>query len=171
MNNQTDKNILYSETQYFRQIWLTILMLAMPVLLLYAMYEQFILGVPFGDNPMSDDMLIITALIFGLIFPAFILSLHLITEVRKDALYIRFIPLHLSVVKIKVADIVSVESVTYSPIFDYGGWGIKYGLKGKAYNVTGNRGVRLFFENERHILIGSQKSEELAIAIQNAKTR
>ncbi|MFH1515497.1 MAG: DUF6141 family protein [bacterium] len=171
MKIPVEKDLSCSETQYFRQIWLILLMLATSALFLYAMYEQFILGVPFGDKPMPDNVLIIFSIIFGLIFPAFIFSLHLITQVRKDGLYIRFVPLHPSFVKIEYTDIVRFETVTYSPIFEYGGWGIRYGIKGKAYNVSGNRGVRLMFNNGRHILIGSQRAEELAIALQNAKSR
>jgi len=55
--------------------------------------------------------------------------------------------------------------LTYSPISDYGGWGIRYGSIGKAYNVSGNRGVQLELLNGERILIGSQKPEELAAAI------
>jgi len=40
---------------------------------------------------------------------------------------------------------------------------------GKAYNVGGNRGVRLDFSNARHLLIGSQRPGELDNAI--AKVR
>jgi len=38
-------------------------------------------------------------------------------------------------------------------------------LKGKAYNVSGNRGVQLELLNGGRILIGSQKPEELVKAI------
>jgi hypothetical protein len=39
---------------------------------------------------------------------------------------------------------------------EYGGWGIKYGKMGKAYNVSGNRGVQLEFTDGKRLLIGSQ---------------
>jgi TATA-box binding protein (TBP) (component of TFIID and TFIIIB) len=50
-------------------------------------------------------------------------------------------------------------------LLEYGGWGIKYGRKGKAYNVSGNRGVQLVFKDGKQLLIGSQRAEELAEAI------
>ena len=53
----------------------------------------------------------------------------------------------------------------YSPIRDCGGWGVRHYKSGKAYNVSGNRGVVLEFLDGRPILIGSQRPEELAKAI------
>jgi TATA-box binding protein (TBP) (component of TFIID and TFIIIB) len=32
---------------------------------------------------------------------------------------------------------------------------------GKAYNVSGNQGVQLFFTNGKKLLIGTQKPEEI----------
>ena len=54
---------------------------------------------------------------------------------------------------------------TYSPITEYGGWGIKWGSGGKAYNVSGNRGVQQEFTDGKRLLIGSQKPEQLDSAI------
>jgi hypothetical protein len=86
------------------------------------------------------------------------------TEVRDDALYTRWFPLtrwH----RFAWNEIQSCEAVTYRPIRDYGGWGIRCGRKGKAYNVTGNRGVQLELTNGKRLLLGSQQPDELAAAI------
>jgi hypothetical protein len=53
------------------------------------------------------------------------------------------------------------EVITYDPILDYGGWGIKYNRHGKAYNVSGNKGLQLYLKNGKRILIGTQKESEL----------
>ena len=67
--------------------------------------------------------------------------------------------------RIARADVVSFEAVTYSPIADYGGWGIK-GMPGNsALNARGNRGVRLTLRDGKRLLIGSQKPDELAAAL------
>jgi hypothetical protein len=52
---------------------------------------------------------------------------------------------------------------TYSPLGEYGGWGIKYGLggAGKVYNVRGNQGLQLVFKDGSRLLIGTQKPLEL----------
>lgn len=63
-------------------------------------------------------------------------------------------------------DIVSVEDVTYSPIAEYGGWGIKGSPANLALNARGNRGVRLHLNNGKRLLIGSQRPAELAASLQ-----
>ena len=63
------------------------------------------------------------------------------------------------------ADIASFEAVTYSPLADYGGWGIKWGRSGLALNARGNRGVRLTLRDGRRVLVGSQRPEKLAEAL------
>jgi hypothetical protein len=54
---------------------------------------------------------------------------------------------------------------TYKPLSEYGGWGIKYGRSGWAYNIIGDQGVQLELDNGKRILIGSQHAEELEQAI------
>jgi hypothetical protein len=61
------------------------------------------------------------------------------------------------------------EAKTYRPLREYGGWGIRYGAAGKAYNVSGNLGVQLSLLSGRKIMLGSQKPEELVLAIDRAK--
>jgi hypothetical protein len=58
----------------------------------------------------------------------------------------------------------SVETRTYRPIRDFGGWGVRWVAKGIVYHARGNRGVRLILPDER-VLVGSQRPEELARAI------
>ena len=48
---------------------------------------------------------------------------------------------------------------------DYSGLGIRHGRKGKAYNVSGNRGVQLGLSNGKQLMIGTQRPEELAEAL------
>ncbi|MDI6783925.1 MAG: DUF6141 family protein, partial [bacterium] len=89
--------------------------------------------------------------------------LKLTTEVHEDGIYIRFEPFVRK--KILFSEMKQYTARTYRPIREYGGWGIRYGWKGTAYNVSGNRGVQLELNNGKRILIGSQRPEELVRAI------
>jgi hypothetical protein len=91
-------------------------------------------------------------------------NLRLITEVREQGLYIRFYPLRSKIIPYSM--ITSCEARTYKPLSEYGGWGIKYGPAGWAYNISGDRGAQLLLADDKRILIGSQRAEELANAIQ-----
>jgi hypothetical protein len=171
MAKENDMNLLYREVQHFRQVWLWILLLSLAGLAIYGMVQQLILGKPFGDNPASDTVLVIIVVVFGFGFPVFFYMINLTTEVRSDGLYIRFFPLHLSFRRIPLEDLKAYEARTYSALREYGGWGIRWGWGGKAYNVRGNRGVQVELSNGERILIGSQRAEQLAEALDLAMRR
>jgi hypothetical protein len=77
-------------------------------------------------------------------------------------------PLHRSFRRISWAEIESYESTEYSPIGEFGGWGIRWAPGKIAYNVSGNRGVWIERTDGRTILIGSQRPEEFVRAIEAA---
>ncbi|MDY6911592.1 MAG: DUF6141 family protein [Chloroflexota bacterium] len=157
--------ILFREVQRLRQIWLWLIVLCAPAILIYGMIQQLILDNPFGNNPTSDTVLIILGIVLGLGLPCFMYTINLTTEVHTDGLYLKYFPFHLSFREIAFEEIKSYTAQTYSPIKDYGGWGIKFGRGGKAYNVSGNSGVQMELVNGEKLLIGSKRSEELAMAI------
>lgn len=156
---------LYGEVQRFRQPLLWALVLGIAGVSIWSFVQQIILDQPFGTNPAPDWAVVLIAVVFGLGLPAFFYSLRLITEVKPDGIYVRFVPFHLSPHRIAAADIVGYEAVTYSPLRDYGGWGIRFGRRGKAYNVSGDRGVSLKLSNGSELLVGSQRPEEMVQAI------
>lgn len=161
----------FREVQKFRQFWITALVLIPAVVSVYGAYQQLVLGQPFGDKPTSDTTMIILTAIFGFLFPLFIFSMKLVAEVRSDGVYVRFFPFHISFKKFSYKDITSYKAVHYSALRDYGGWGIRYGRNGKAYNISGNDGVMLEFSNGKHLLIGSQRTHEFLLALeQSART-
>jgi hypothetical protein len=98
----------------------------------------------------------------------FMWALRLVTEVRDDGFYVRFVPFHTSFRRVPWTAIESVESVTYRPLREYGGWGIRLRPGALAYNVSGSRGVFLTRPDDRDLLVGSQRPDELATAIREA---
>ena len=135
----------------------------------YAAVEQLLFGRPVGDRPMPDAALLATAAaavgVSLLIFVAAAVS-RLVTEVRPSGLYVRYVPFHRKPRRVPLDGVVRCRPVTYRPVRDYGGWGLRWVPGGFAYNVRGNRGVRIDYADGRHLLIGSQRPEELAAAIQ-----
>ena len=165
--------VLFHETQRFRQPYIFVLIFLPCVLTItiigYGMISQLVFDKPFGDDPMPDLVLlisgsVITLAILGILALVFLCRLE--TTVTSTGLYIRFYPFHLSQRKIPLEKVVSFRALTYRPIGEYGGWGLRFGKGGRAYNISGRKGVRLEFVDGKHVLIGSQRSEELAAAIQ-----
>lgn len=72
----------------------------------YGLIRQVVLGLPFGNNPASDAVLILFWIIFGIAFPLVMLKwTKLIVEVREDGLYIRYTLFHLQYKKFLYKDI------------------------------------------------------------------
>ncbi len=159
------ERVIFHEVQRFRQVWLWAFLTTILLLAIYAVILQLAWGKPFGNNPAPDIILTAIVAIFGVAFPVFFYLMKLTTEVRSDGLYFRFFPLHRFFHRIPWEDIKEYEVRTYSALRDYGGWGIRYGREGKAYNVSGNAGVHLELHNGDMIMIGSQRPEELASAM------
>jgi hypothetical protein len=131
--------IYFREVQRFRQPWYWAIQIPALAALGYIVFRQLVLGTPVGNHPASNTSLAIIAATIAL-FVIWFLKLELVTEVRDDVLEIRFRGLFVRRV-IPFAQIRHFEAKTYRPIRDYGGWGVRRGAAGMAYNVSGNRGV------------------------------
>ena len=94
------------------------------------------------------------------------------TRVLNDRVVVGFGLIRLIRFSFRLDDISRVEAKTYSPMWEYGGWGIRgFGSK-RALNMRGNRGVELILNEPgrrpRSMMIGSQHAEDLEMAINQA---
>ena len=165
-NLEIKNYVIFREVQQFKQVWIWALILLVTGTAWLGFIRQIIFQQQFGNRPAPDSMMFIIWILFGMGLPLFFLSLKLITEVRANGLYIKFFPLHRKFQKFDFLNLNRFEVTTYSPLKEYGGWGIRYGVKGKAYNVKGNKGVMLYLNNGPNILIGSQNSDLLLEALE-----
>lgn len=160
----------FSEIQRFRQPWLwAVIVLSSALLFIvfgWGLMEQLVFGRPWGNRPLPDALLVMISsavLLINAVLVYLFYSLRLITRIDSAGVFIRFYPFPVSV--IPFADIQSCVTRTYRPLLEYGGWGIRYGRSGKAYNISGDQGVQLVLKTGKRILIGSQQSGRLAAAI------
>lgn len=161
--------VYFSEMQRFRQPWfrLSLLSLAIaPAVYWYGIYQQVERGQPFGNRPTGDQALLNTAIItslFSLVVLWLLWNMELRTEVRDGGLFVRFFPFLRR--EIPYHDIRTAEARTCQPLREYGGWGIRIGRSGTAYSVSGDRGVQLVLASGKRLFIGSQRADELALAL------
>ncbi len=177
MQSGEDVIVYFREDQRFREpiLWVIIGLgiVAMYGLALWMLYRHFIQHQPVGNPPMSDVgvLAVVAAIVVVESFVTVLMvTATLQVEVSSLGLFVRFVPFHRKVRQISLDDVVAVTSVRYRPLLDYGGWGIRWRRKGKAYNVSGNLGVRIDYANGYHLLIGSQRPKELSAAIQRIWT-
>ena len=145
---------LFEENQKFTQWWLWVILLSFPIMAFG----------PFDDNPINYYYVLI-----GLLLPLLFFLFQLRIKVSREGLHYQFFPFHFKSHTIKLEDIEKIKAMEYSPLKEYGGWGIRYGFKGKAYNVSGNTGVKVFLNNNTNIMFGSRKHNELAKVLKSVK--
>ncbi|MEA3335302.1 MAG: DUF6141 family protein [Chloroflexota bacterium] len=160
-----DFEVSYHEDQKFTQWWIWLLVYGISALMWWGFVEQIILGKPWGSKPAPDWMMWLLWLFIGIGLPLLFHRLKLVTEVSENSLHIRYPPITSR--DIPLADIQSFEARSYDPIREYGGWGIRgWRGSGVAYTTSGNQGVELTLQDGKSVMVGSQRAEELAAALE-----
>lgn len=157
MNNR----IFFSERQRFHQVWVWIFLLGINGLFISGLVKQLIFRQQFGDKPMSDTGLIAITVITFLISALF-LYLRLETVIKSDGVYVRFFPFQHRFTHYPWEKILESYVRKYSPLKEYGGWGVRGFGKDRALNVSGNQGIQLVTKDGSKILIGTNKAGEAA---------
>ena len=156
--------LLFREVQRFRDVWWVMaLVFGVAALQWYIVLGQIVGGAPVGNRPASDGVVLFVWLLAGVGLPALFLLLRLEVEVSPNAVTIRFAPLFIRVIDQR--EIAGAEPVTYRPLGEFGGWGVRGWGARVAYNVRGNQGVELTLTDGRRVLIGTRHAAALAAAI------
>ncbi len=180
MNAERDLPVFFAEEQQFRQRWLWGLLLG-AALIAPAIIVGFYGSDAWPHKTEAGQFAAWVAVGFGLFISvpihlglcALFYFMKLLTEVRADGIYVRFIPFHRSCERIPFSRIKSHGVRRYRPIAEYGGWGVRlsWGKAGKAYNAYGDEGVQLVLSDDSKLLIGSQRASEFSSAIDKAMKR
>jgi len=148
-------------------IWLTFLAAAIP---LSALARDNVGGGP-GQMPVG---VAVFCLLLGLGIPAAIYSLmgQLRTRVTQNAVEIRWGLLEIVKKTIPFDQIETATAVTYSPIREFGGWGIRMGGHNKkAWTIRGNRALVLDLKDGTRFYLGSDKPERILQWVQSTMKR
>lgn len=170
--------LLFEESQVFRQkaLWilLTIITGGSIVLFGIAIFNQVISNDKFGDKPMSDGALFLGFILvigFAVFLSWFFYSIRLETKIDETSIRYKFWPFIRDYKVIPIQSIHSIEVEKYRPIMEYGGWGYRFSMKGRGLclNVSKNMGLRIKMKDGFELLLGTQKADELAIAVESLK--
>lgn len=158
--------ILFSENQKFRHLWIKFVI---GVAVLGAILPVT-MQITYGPSPSAAPGVVFLSTVFPIIILAGIVLLFYFLELRVrvalSGIIYKFHPFHRKWRQIVAEEIVSCENVTYRPLRDYGGWGIRYSRgNGTAYNVSGNRGIRIEKKNGRKVLFGTLRPDEFEAAV------
>ncbi len=166
----------FEETQRFRQPWLWLLLgilwLMVPGIFGVGIHQQLVKGQPFGNAPMSDAVLVISFLLTFILLTAIVLlflKARLCCRVDRAGIRFRFPPFQRSETLIHWSRVSDIRIVSYHPIRQFGGWGIRYGKTGTAYTISGKKALQITLDSGERILIGTRREEELKAALYRLK--
>jgi hypothetical protein len=91
------------------------------------------------------------------------------TQVTRDMVTVRMGLLGIKLLQLKTADIVGVEVHSFSPLQDFGGYGIRFNREMRAYYLQGDRGVKITARDGNKYLIGSDHPQHLAAVIDSVR--
>lgn len=149
---------VFNEEQTYRGTWVMylVLMLEIPTLVLVTTL------VLTSDTDQKEGIIGLVFVLFIMIMVmALIFNLKLTTRIDSSGIHYRYFPL-IKLRKIPKEQIRSEEVITFSPLTDHGGWGIKGNSSTKAFTLVGDKGLLLDINEKKKIVIGTQKSQELS---------
>ena len=166
--------LIFREDQRVRNpiLWITLVVVSSGLMgtALWMLVQHFDKRTAANALQQVDTMMVGLAVAVILLNGGLLLFVALIkmqVEVTTEGLYIRFLPTQFKTRQIDLKDVVTVAAVQYHPVMDYGGYGIRKRRKAKAYNLGGNDGVRIDYDNGYHVMIGTNHAESLEASIQH----
>lgn len=157
--------INFTEVQRFNRWWAWLAVGLLNCLFIFAIFQQMVLGKPFGTKPAPDFVLFFVE-IFLLFLFFFLLSLKLKTRINDEGIFYRFYPFQFKESEIMWHDLKDAYMREYNSFHEYGGWGIRYGSlhTGRAINTSSscNIGLQLQFNDGKLLLIGTRRPTEIS---------
>jgi hypothetical protein len=144
----------YSETQYIRKTIMGIFVIALMLII-----NAVVVGSLFVEGTdIVSKIFVVLVLIASFIF-FYVMKLEY--KITNEKIEYRYFPFHRKWRSIDRSEVANISFVKYSALKEYGGWGIKYGRKGIAYNVSGNYGIFVELNSGKTLMLGTVKYKEL----------
>lgn len=87
-------------------------------------------------------------------------DIRLVTQIRTDGIYVRYIPFEFSFTRYSWGSIQEIYIRKFDPLTT--GVGIRWTPAGRAYIFSGDMGVQIIFTNGKKLLISTQHPNEIA---------
>jgi len=151
----------FKEIQKYNQWWFWLFLFALCLIPISAIYQQLIMGEPFGEHPLSDSgIVVLSAGVFILVIVFMFIRLE--TQINENGIHMKFFPFVKK--SIRWDRIKSVEIIDYKSITS----GIRFSLKyGTIYRISGKKGLFIELQNGNKLLIGTQYPDMLKAVLDN----
>ncbi|MBN1190960.1 MAG: DUF1648 domain-containing protein [Dehalococcoidales bacterium] len=142
-----NKSGIYWESQ--NPLYITLLSICLPLVMIVSA------AMAWFSQPWASLLLFMVGLVLVIPYSG------MRTAVRREDVTVRFGLPGIRVLRIKTGDIAGLELKEFSPLRDFGGYGIRFNSRMHAYFMRGSRGVLISLNNGRKYLIGSDRPERL----------
>lgn len=150
-------NRVYNESQNYRGTWVIflILLIELPTLIL-----MLVLFFSAEEKNEIGIALVFVVSILSLVL-TLILNIKLETRVDDSGIHFRYLPFIRNWRLIPKDSIISADVISFKPLIDFGGWGMKANGTTKLFNITGDQGLLIDSGEPKKILLGTLKAKEL----------
>jgi hypothetical protein len=163
--NPLPGRLLFQEKQVFRQLPFLLLPGLLQLLFLWGLIQQVVFDKPWGTKPAGDLVLVLINL-GNLLLLIFLFSIRLELRISVQGVSFRMGPIQHRWRNILWAGIQSARLIKYDGVRDYLGYGMRYSRrKGWCYTISGTDGLELILTDQRRILIGTYRKQELIEAL------
>jgi hypothetical protein len=151
---------MFKENQKFNRGWLVFILLPLLGLFIFGFVRPSVLQKPFNESPWPAFFLLSFSVlsVFSIVF---LFRIQLKTKVDGLGIHYQFSPFHKRSRLIQWGNLNEASIRKYKPIKEYGGWGVRYGMHGKAYTIAGKYGLQLVLKDGKKLMIGTQQPEVL----------
>jgi hypothetical protein len=165
----------FEEVQRFRDnrwIWAFLAFMTLSIFLPlgFGMHQQFILGEPWGKEPMRDDgfitLMIFVTIAWGIAL-FMLISMKLETRIDEHGIHYRFFPLKPSWRLITPGEIREFTFEKKYKFFDSGKIGHHYNVfkKQRSFKIWGGKHIAITMTEGNRLLLGTQNLEEMEWAM------
>jgi hypothetical protein len=152
------ENSTFIYWDYQNPMYITILTIALPVVLLVAAVLSWF------SQPWASLILFVVAVLLVVPYGG---QRVLVTRYN---ITIRWGIMGFRVLRLKTEEITDVATREFSPLRDFGGYGIRANKEMSGYFLQGDKGIKLTTANGKNYLIGSDNADRLAVVISSIIT-
>jgi hypothetical protein len=163
---------LFHEVQRFRQPWVWVILVPIALALIgffaHVLLKQLVFGVPVGEKPLSDALLLAIGVVTFVVTLGLIIGLYkarMVVDVTDMGVAVQFFPLFhrqtLGFEEIERCTLCSLPSMRAR-----GGGGVQLFGTQQMITVRGHEGVEIVLRDGGTLVLGSQQASVLLSAIQ-----
>lgn len=168
------EKVLFKEEQRFTQVWRWVLLLMALLAVIFPMINA-IAGDQEGLNSSGMSRMILYgsgAILFLLAVIIVMPFIRLKTRITYEGIYVAYVPFRRKWEKITKSDLYRYEVRKYRVHREFGGYGMKKRKKaGRAYTISGDIGLQLYFKDGKKLLIGTEKKQAIEYAMRKFMNR